>query len=439
MKLRLLSIDDFIEKNEIQRVSSIKHYKGRGRDEFNPSGLFSEEIFGRVGSKERRRKFGYIELNTNLIHPEAYPILTSINPNITKLILEKENYIIQDGELIQDDENGYTGLYYFIQNFNELDFNKIKTEKPNNIRFIENNKDKILIDKYLVLPAGIRDIKIDQRTHKTIIQYSEITDLYVKLLRQTNNILIGVDDIELMTPTIRLIQRTLIEINEWIKNRMKGKHGLMRGGMLKKVTDYSGRLVITPDTNLQLGYVGLPWHYVLKLHEPFAIHYIYDKDKNGKGLEIVKKFLNLREDPDIEDIRRTIGKINDAPRKVPAEYEEYFREVANEISKDKVVAYKRDPVENRDSWLSAYIRVDDSGYTMKLNPYDLKKNGGDFDGDQCSVFALLTEEAQQEAKEKLNPIHSKGVWVNAQTLSKTAYSLEHDAAMAVYSATKDPD
>lgn len=46
--------------------------------------------------------------------------------------------------------------------------------------------------------------------------------------------------------------------------------------------------------------------------------------------------------------------------------------VANEVIKDKVVVYKRDPTENRDTWISSYIKVYNTGFTMKLNPFDLK-------------------------------------------------------------------
>lgn len=61
---------------------------------------------------------------------------------------------------------------------------------------------------------------------------------------------------------------------------------------------------------------------------------------------------------------------------------------------------------------------------------------GDFDGDQASVFALLTEEAQQEAKEKLSPIHSNSAWYKGGGMNNIAFELTHDAAMAVYAATK---
>lgn len=376
MKLNLLDVDNFIQKKNIQEVKTIKYYKGSSRNEFHPQGLFSEEIFGRTGSVNRKKTYGFVDLKFKFIHPEAFQIMTSINPNLTKLILEKQNYIItNEGILEKNDEEGQSGLYYFLLNFDKLDFDKIKTEKPDNVEFIKNNRDKVFIDKLLVLPAGLRDAQVDEKTGRTIIQYPEIGDLYSRLIRQVNNINTEIEDIDINTPVIRLVQRTIIEINNWLKSRMKGKHGMLRGGLLKKVTDYSGRLVITPDNNLKMGYVGLSWHHCLKLFEPFVLHYLLYKDHGKQGLLFIQTYLNLKNEPDINDISQVIKKMNDEPNAIPEQMIQHFKMIAEEVVDDRMVIYKRDPVENRDSWTSCYVRVDDSQYVMKINSFDLNKNG----------------------------------------------------------------
>jgi len=60
---------------------------------------------------------------------------------------------------------------------------------------------------------------------------------------------------------------------------------------------------------------------------------------------------------------------------------------------------------------------------------------GDYDGDAISVFALLTEEAQEQAKESMNVRHSKSAWQSSLNYSNSAFSITQDAASAVYSAT----
>lgn len=43
-----------------------------------------------------------------------------------------------------------------------------------------------------------------------------------------------------------------------IKQRLKGKEGRIRGNLMGKRVDFSGRTVITPDPNLRIDQVGVP-------------------------------------------------------------------------------------------------------------------------------------------------------------------------------------
>jgi len=375
MKLKLLDINRFIEKNQTKEVTSHKIYVGGGREKLDPKGLFSEEIFGRIGSRQRKSTFGYVNLNTTVIHPEAYSILTSLNTDLTKLILEKAKYRIENGQLIIDDDGNF-GVRFFIDNFDNIDFQKLsKDQDLKTATFIKKNKNKILIDKFLILPAGIRDIQISKKTGKSMIQYSDIATLYERLLRQISHINPDTPP-ELADLSIKSIQRILMDINTWIKNRIKGKQGVIRGGILKKITDYSARIVITPDPELKLGYVGVPWQIVLKLFEPFSFNYILKKNKDG--IPLIKKYMNVEDDLDINELRLFLGRVNNEPESVNPELENYLIECAKAITTDKVLVYKRDPAEDRDSWISAYIRVDTKGHIFKVNPFDLNKNGGDY-------------------------------------------------------------
>ena len=371
MKLKLLDINDFIESRKVKEVSSTKQYIGGGKLKLDPKGLYSEEIFGLVSQPKRKRTFGYTDLKTKIIHPEAFPILISIGPNISKVLMGKDKFIVDDkGRLIQD-PSGSTGVSFFIKNFDKINFEyESKGKKSNIIKFVEDNRQKILIDKYLVWPAGIRDIQVSQQSGKVAHQFSDLNTLYERLLRQAGNI---IGDINLMpeefsAPMIDRIQRTLKDISTWVKDRMKGKQGLIRGGMLKKITDYSGRMVITPDPSLKLGFIGIPWQFVIKLFEPFSLHYLLmDKENTSK----------LFGDSDINELKRIISNANLEPYGLSKDQKEYLYEKAKVISKDKVIVYKRDPAENRDSWVSCYVRVDDTGYSAKINPFDLNRNGGD--------------------------------------------------------------
>ena len=46
---------------------------------FNEGGLFSETIFGAEGTKERKSKISYINLNSKVIHPTALKLLLRLD------------------------------------------------------------------------------------------------------------------------------------------------------------------------------------------------------------------------------------------------------------------------------------------------------------------------------------------------------------------------
>lgn len=378
MQPRLMNIDEFIKKNNVKQVSSIRRYSGNKIDE---NGLFSEEIFGRQGSKDRREKFGYIDVKTPIIHPEAWNIVTRISPDFLKCIKGQIKYIVsRDKFLLENEEQGNTGLFYFTQILSKLDLDyyakKDKKKKPL-IDYTKKNLKSILTDKILILPAGIRDIRISRSSGKTFIEASEVNTIYENLIRQSNSIATDVQSLpqDIVEPIVTSMQRNYLEINSWIKNRIKGKQGLIRGGMFSKRTDYSGRLVVVADPSLKMGYVGLPWQVILIIFEPFTINYLLYKDKTG--IPLIQQEMKIENPPDITDVKRLLKKAKDNPKDILAELKEYLIETAKEISKDKVVLYKRDPVLNRDSWLSGYVRVDSDGHVIKLNPFDFPRTGGD--------------------------------------------------------------
>ncbi len=438
MQPKLMDINDFIRKKRIKQVSTTRRYTTG--DKIDVNGPFSEDIFGRLGSTERRTRFGYIDLKTKVIHPEAWNIVTRISPDFLKCIKAQNSYVLTNEKILVEDESGGDGLVFFISVLPKLNLDyyaKKDSAKKKLVDFTKKNIKLVLTDKLLVLPAGIRDITISKTSGKTLIQSSDINRLYDTLINQTNSIATTIENLpkDIAEPIVSSIQRNVIEISAWIKNRIKGKSGLIRGGMFKKVTDYSGRLVVTGDPELKLGYIGLPWQTILKLFEPFTINHILYKDKTS--IPLVQEELKIETVPDTMDIKRLIKKCSDNPRGILPELRENLIEIAKEITREKVVIYKRDPVENRDSWMSAYVRVDEDGFVVKVNPMDLPRTGGDCDGDQFVIYSLLTNEAQEEAKQKMNPRHNKSMWKKVTNSDQLWYGVDtHDAATAIFAATK---
>ncbi len=381
MKIKLLEIDKYIEDNKILEVTSIKAESSSGRPD--AAGRFSEEIFGRIGSPERRKKFGFIDLGVKIIHPEAWDIFVGISPDIKKIALNKKNYIIgSNGELIED-QNGNSGINFLITNFDKLNLSVIGKFRPKRTKFIKQNKNLIFINRMLVLPAGIRDIQISQSTGRSWVQHSEINQLYQELISQTKIVPENPDMMpeDLIASIVGAIQRKVNTINDWIKtHQLKGKTGLIRGGMLNKTVDYSGRLYIVGDPTLKLGFIGLPWQVCLKLYEPFFENFIFKSSFSSNVAEIIRDFLGEERELDTGAIKRFLSSINENPEAISPLLKDELIKVAEDIVKDKIVIYKRDPVECRDSWLAGYIRVDKTGFILKINPLDCPRLGADFDG-----------------------------------------------------------
>ncbi len=435
MKLKLIDFNKFITKEGIKEVRTVKHESKSGKPD--AEGLFSEEIFGRIGSPQRRAKFGYIDLKLSVIHPEIWDVVIGINPIFNKIIAEKNTYILDpDGNLIED-PTGETGMNFFITNFDKFNLKKLGKNRKEYVNFITKNKDLVFIDNILVLPAGVRDIQYSKTTGKTRVVSAEINDLYGELISNTKTIPENITMLpdEIISSMITAIQRKVIEINEWIRKRLKGKAGLIRHGMLRKFVDYSGRLIIAGDPSLKLGFIGVPWQVCLKLYEPFVEYKLLKSSFNIQVLELIRDFMK-KPDVDSNEIKKFLTKINDQPDAVPKLLKDELIRIAEEIVKDKVVIFKRDPVENRDSIVSAYIRVDKEGHIMRINPLECKRNGADFDGDTMAIYPLFTKKANEEAKTKMHPRHSKAMWVAPHAYNHCPYVITLDAATAIYTATK---
>ena len=380
MKLNILDINRYIEIHKLQQITSMGIFASGKNNKIDENGLFSETIFGRLGSKQRRVRFAYIDLRHKFIHPECWTLVLGIHPIIGRILLKKNKYIIDELGNLVEHENGNNGLLFLINNFDNIKFENLEGVKEINLKFVKNNMQKVFTDKWLVLPAGIRDIQISSKSGKVNIEYSEISEMYQYLLRYTNSInvndinSIGEGSYELFGPIIEKTQRSIITISTWIKDRLKGKYGLIRGGLMKKTVDYSCRLIITGDPSVKFGYVGIAWHTILKLFEPFTL---YKLNKEFDHINELIKFEMKYEYIDTNLIKKFLNNINLEPETVSPRLKDELFKLAEAVAKDKVVCYKRDPAENRDSWISSYIRVDDTGFVLKLNGLDVNKNGGD--------------------------------------------------------------
>lgn len=75
--ITILDPEEFIERKGCLPVTVHSMYEP-STSRFHPDGLFSEVIFGQVGTPERLTKRGYIDLHTTIITPHLYKQLLTL-------------------------------------------------------------------------------------------------------------------------------------------------------------------------------------------------------------------------------------------------------------------------------------------------------------------------------------------------------------------------
>ena len=165
-----------------------------------------------------------------------------------------------------------------------------------------------------------------------------------------------------------------------IRQRLKGKDGRIRNNLMGKRVDFSGRSVITPDPNIELDELGVPFTIAKNLTYPEIVN-IYNKEKltnllsngydNYPGIKIVvqdniKKTITER---NILDIELRNGDI-----------------VHRHLMDGDYVLFNRQPSLHRMSMMGHRVRVM-KGNTFRLNVSVTPPYNADFDGDEMNMHA----------------------------------------------------
>lgn len=284
---------------EQQHLPYLKEVKSLGIFEnnskvFDPLGLFSTEIFGQVGSKDRLEKAGYIDLRLPILHPLCYQHLISLNKLYDGILAGKiiARYDADIGDFVEDRTNGSTGFEYFMNYLPYLQFKNPNNsqDRANRIALVKRAIPKeFWLDKLYVIPAGIRDYYIDAKGRPNI---DETNEIYRKILITTN--LLRNNAIEKSNysaydiPRYKL-QLLVLEVFDYIKTLVSGKKGFIEGKWASRGIMGGTRNVLTasasPIKDLNdpsaAGFnhtiVGL--YQYTKAIEPLAMH------------ELLKKFI----------------------------------------------------------------------------------------------------------------------------------------------------
>ena len=123
MKIQeLFDIDRYITTNQLGEVKSQHIY--RTQTQFNPEGLFSEEIFGQTAAEQRYR-CGYIKLPVHVFNPcVAKTIIARSGGIIRKMAYGETKCYLKDGVLVPNKEGQYCGLRDLYEIWDQIDIRK---------------------------------------------------------------------------------------------------------------------------------------------------------------------------------------------------------------------------------------------------------------------------------------------------------------------------
>lgn len=243
----------FLKKEQYNKIGEVKDLSifETSTNNFNPDGLFSTEIFGRVGSDERLSNYGYINLNIKVLHPLIFKHISSLKKLYSNIMLGT-TYAKFDKELkdfvISNASEGDTGYEFFLSKFDKIELKDNGSDaRLFKIKLIKKYKlEELTLDKFLVLPAGLRDYVVDDSGKPS---EDEVNDLYRKLLTSVNtlkNTNTLSNDLTLLDPIRIKIQNNIVALYDHFISLMDGKKKFIQGKWSKRAIRDSTRNVLTP-------------------------------------------------------------------------------------------------------------------------------------------------------------------------------------------------
>ena len=257
---------------------------------FHPAGLYSEIIFGQIGTVERISRLGYISLHCDIMSPIIYLNILNVCGWYQDLMEGKVSAIYDPSinaftPVNKDAEGANTGFAFFMQHVNDLKFTRNKSVSRNNKisvieRMIEEKTN--IIRQYPVCPAGWRDVKSDGSGR---LEVDEVNKLYNALLMMSAEIKNGLNN-PILVPFFNNvkyhIQLKVVEIfNHW-KSFYEGKTGFGQAHYAKRNLALGTRGVITappllaksPDAPDYIKYdeTQLSLYHAAKAASPVVVH-----------------------------------------------------------------------------------------------------------------------------------------------------------------------
>ena len=179
--------------------------------------------------------------------------------------------------------------------------------------------------------------------------------------------------------------------------RVQGKQGRFRQNLIGKRVNFSARTVISPDPNIGINEVGVPFIIAKKLSIP--------EEVNERNFEEMKQ--RIENGPDTHPGANYVYPPSGKRKRITEENQEEILEdiapgegwkVERHLNDGDTVLFNRQPSLHRMSIMAHEVRV--LPYrTFRLNLNVCAPYNADFDGDEMNLHVPQTEEARAEAEE----------------------------------------
>ena len=279
MELNLMDVEKFVKVNPTT-VKEVTNPVFLDRDH-TPTydGLLSTDIFGAT-TRERSKKFAFIRLGGYYFQPIVYKNLKRLDRRIEAIVQGKMKVIIKKDGSLEEDPNGFTGLEFLYKNWEKIKFKKNGSSRDERVDlFLNHKKNELFTNVWIVCPALYRDVNL-QNMDTRKLAVDTVNNLYSRLIRLASMLRQDSSFVPTMNNTRFMIQKTLVDIYDYFKDKVQKKYGIFRRNLLGKTMDYGARLVISApnynynsykDTDISFFKAGVPLANCCNLFTPFIL------------------------------------------------------------------------------------------------------------------------------------------------------------------------
>lgn len=237
----------------LKPVRTLDIFEGSTKN-FHEDGLFSQSIFGRIGSDRRNRAFSYIDIKINIFHPLVYKAFVEIKRLYGDIMSSKEyaTWDEQTSDFVKaSPQVGETGYHFFIQHWNKIKFGEPTSDKrARNMELIEKYKKEALTSKIIVIPAGLRDFEITADGRESEDEFNDFYRQFIKISNTIQSAQLTKDNIQHFNLPRMSLQTQFNKLYDHIQSLLDGKRKLIMGKWASRGI-YNGTRNVISSANIR--------------------------------------------------------------------------------------------------------------------------------------------------------------------------------------------